>query len=99
MTALRTHAAGARQSLAPHQALGGRKRKANDVLGAESAPRQAKRGATLLASMRSSLLLAQLWLSGVYQVPMSAACTDYKVVLTTAAPNDACVCICPYALL
>ena len=79
MTAERMRAAGAQQSRALHSALGGRKRKASDVLGAESAPRQAKRGATLLARMRSSLLLAQLWLSGVYQVPTSAACTGYKL--------------------
>lgn len=79
MTAERTRDAGARQSWAPQPALCGRKRKASDVLGAESAPRQAKRGATLLARMRSSLLLAQLWLSGVYQVPLSAACTGSKL--------------------
>ena len=79
MTAERVRAAGGQQSWALHSALGGRKRKASDVLGAESAPRQAKRGATLLARMRSSLLLAQLWLLGVYQVPTSAACTGYKL--------------------
>ena len=78
ITAKRMQAAGAQQSWAPHAALGGRKRKASDVLGAESAPRQAKRGATLLARMRSSLLLAQLWLSGVYQVLESAACTGSR---------------------
>ena len=71
-TARREQDTGARQSSAPCQALGGRKRKASDaLLGAESAPRKAKRGAALLARMRSSLLLAQLWLAGFYQVPVS----------------------------
>ncbi len=58
------------QPLSRRYATGGRKRKASDALhGAIGAGRKAKRGAALLASVRDSLVLAQLWLAGLYQVP------------------------------
>jgi hypothetical protein len=66
---------GARAQHAPlplslRRGAGGRKRKAGDALLApDGAGRKAPRGGALLASVRGSLLLAQLWLAALYQVP------------------------------
>ena len=56
--------------LSLRRGAGGRKRKAGDALLApDGASRKVPRGGALLASVRDSLLLAQLWLAALYQVP------------------------------
>ena len=56
--------------LSLRRGAGGRKRKAGDALLApDGASRKAPRGGALLASVRDSLLLAQLRLAALYQVP------------------------------